>query len=1150
MGKLVGLFKDLLCEKHCGENSDEFPLPHSTSQPGYLRGWKQVLLRRFFNILLRIMCLDGSRIFHHMALVYWTRFKQSGEREKLDSSINYDRVALDLRPKGHPYRSDALCNLAISLRVRYKQWGQTEDLEEAINLERAALVLRPVGHADRPTSLNNLAVSLHTRFDENGRTEDLEEAINLNRAALELRPEGHPGRFMSLGNLASSLHTRFSQCGRNEDLEDAVRLFRGAIELCPESHPGRSTTLSMLAYSLHTRFSQHGAISDLEESVELERAALELRIKGHSDRSMSLNNLSVFLDTRFSQFRRLEDLEEAIELKRAALELLPEGHPLTSMCLNNLADSLHSQYQQRGAIKDLEEAIELNRTALKLRPAGHPDRFMSLGNLAYSLHTRFSQFGKTEDLEEAIVLERATVDLCPEGHLHRCTSLSNLAAFLQTRFMHNGRTEDLNEAVELHRATLELRPKGHPDRFMSLDNLAHSLHTRFFQYERVEDLHEVIELERAALEVCPKDHILRSLSLNNIADSLHTRYLQHRKTEDLEEAIELNRSAFELYPEDHSDRSLSLSNLANTLRTRFEEKGEVGDIEETVRLDRAALELRPEGHTLRSASLENLANSLYAKTKRQWRTEDFEEWLARTHDHGTGFAAYKAIMSLLQLALTMNPTLRGQHDLLLRISDYRMLALEAASYAIEKDNLENTVEILEQGRGLLWAQLRGFRTPLDRLAETNEELVDRFRRVSRQLENLATSHEASTFGSTMSRRGSLAPDMQTVLKSFDEQLKLKRQLSDEQEGIIGKIRRVPGFESFLATTPFEELKRAASEGPVIIVNHSKYRSDALIIHSSDNPTVTCIPIDEKFYEESIALCDELVETRRRLSPDSLEYDEKLREAMKTLWYRVASKVVVKLKELGIAEGSRIWWCPTSMLSVLPFHAAGPFEDGVALRYLCDYYVSSYTPTLGALINARIGGHEDEPTVLVIGDVSLRSAKQEISNIRNCGVSTKLLVNKTVSREAVIRALQETTWVHFVCHGHLDAVPFNSSFNLSGGELTLLDIVQANLPTAEFAFLSACHTAEQPHDDAHDEVLHLAAAMQFSGFRSVIGSMWELLDEDGPAFARTVYEYMNDCEEGEVKYKRAAEGLRKAALNLKSRNGIRAERWVNLVHIGA
>ncbi|EJD02867.1 uncharacterized protein FOMMEDRAFT_156226 [Fomitiporia mediterranea MF3/22] len=96
-------------------------------------------------------------------------------------------------------------------------------------------------------------------------------------------------------------------------------------------------------------------------------------------------------------------------------------------------------------------------------------------------------------------------------------------------------------------------------------------------------------------------------------------------------------------------------------------------------------------------------------------------------------------------------------------------------------------------------------------------------------------------------------------------------------------------------------------------------------------------------------------------------------------------------------------CPTSVLSALPFHAAGLIENGDGTtKYILDDYVSSYTPTLGTLINSRSGSCENDPTGLVIGDTSLRSAK-EISNVRNSGMSTKLLVGKEASCDRVITA---------------------------------------------------------------------------------------------------------------------------------------------------
>ncbi|EJC99004.1 uncharacterized protein FOMMEDRAFT_113608 [Fomitiporia mediterranea MF3/22] len=1087
------------------------------------------------------------------------------------------RAAVQLRPVGHPNRSGSLNNLAATLLSRFKQLGRTTDLDEAIEHHRAALKLRPNGHPDRPMSLNNLANSLESRFKQHGSTVDIEEAIEHHRTALRLCPHGHPDCSMFLSNLAASLVTRFERGGRPADLDEAIVHHRSALKLRPNGHPNRLLSLSNLASSLATRFEQYGQTADLDEAIEHNRVSLELCPDNHPDRSAFLNNLANSLQARFKQNGQAADLDEAIEHHRAALHRRPNGHPRRFASLNSLANCLQFRFQQHGRTADLDGAIKLYRTALELLPDSHPDRSTSLNGLAVALQRRFEQHGKIADLDEAIEHHRAVLHLRPNGHPNRSMALDNLANSLLMRYEQNRQTMDLDEAIEHHRAALQLRPDGHPERAGTLNDLASSLHARFVQNGQTVVLDEAIEHERVALDLRPDGHPGRLTSLNNLATSLIARFEQHGLITDLDEAIRCLRTAVELLPDGNPGRSTCLNNLACSLRTKFERHRLTADLDEAIEHHRTVLQLCPDGHPDHSRSLRNLAVSLFSRFKKFGLRDDFEECIqlleraaehkfsslfmrltsasqwarfARSHAHHTTSRAYKVAMLLLQRNTTVNPTLRAQHEFLKERRSFRTLALDAAAYAVEENKLGEAVEILEQGRGLLWSQMRGFRTPLDRLAETNGKLADRFRDVSLQLENLATSSPAMLSNSSAIENGSPMLD---------------KQLSTEQEEIIGEIRQIPGLEGFLAATPFNVLQQAASEGPVIVVNHSEYRSDVLIVLSHEDLPVICLPLDEEFGKDSFELCVKLLEARRQLKVDSLEYDEILRQAMKMLWDRIVFKVVARLEELGITKGARMWWCPTSVLSALPFHAAGPFRDANGtVKYLLDDYVSSYTPSLGALASARsrenVGNPRmlivsepvvREPVVLIVGDTSLESADKEIRNIRSCrGVRTKVRCN--ASRDAVIKALRKTSWVHFACHGRLNSKPFDSAFKLSDCGLTLLDIVQANLPNAEFAFLSACHTAEQPHDGMHDEVLHLAAAMQFSGFRSVIGSMWELLDVDGPFFAKVVYEHMCSCKESEATYKRAAAGLRKAAVKLKleGRDEIRTERWVNLIHIGA
>ncbi|KAM6493234.1 hypothetical protein JOM56_011368, partial [Amanita muscaria] len=54
--------------------------------------------------------------------------------------------------------------------------------------------------------------------------------------------------------------------------------------------------------------------------------------------------------------------------------------------------------------------------------------------------------------------------------------------------------------------------------------------------------------------------------------------------------------------------------------------------------------------------------------------------------------------------------------------------------------------------------------------------------------------------------------------------------------------------------------------------------------------------------------------------------------------------------------------------------------------------------------------------------------------------------------------------------------------------------------ASLAFLSACRSAM---GDMHQPV-HIAAAMLDAGFRSIMGTMWTMADEDGPVVAKAFY----------------------------------------------
>ena len=164
-----------------------------------------------------------------------------------------------------------------------------------------------------------------------------------------------------------------------------------------------------------------------------------------------------------------------------------------------------------------------------------------------------------------------------------------------------------------------------------------------------------------------------------------------------------------------------------------------------------------------------------------------------------------------------------------------------------------------------------------------------------------------------------------------------------------------------------------------------------------------------------------------------------------------------------------------------------------------------------------------------------------------------LLGKMTKPPTVLESLRDHRFAHFVCHGTLVAEkPFDASFGLhEGNRLTLLDLVRSRLPTAEFAFLSACHTAELTEGSIADEGLHLAAAVQYCGFRSVVGTMWAMADEDGGDLTELFYTSMFSSGEPEVPYhERSARALRDAVRSLRKKKSLPLEQWVNFVHYGA
>lgn len=339
-------------------------------------------------------------------------------------------------------------------------------------------------------------------------------------------------------------------------------------------------------------------------------------------------------------------------------------------------------------------------------------------------------------------------------------------------------------------------------------------------------------------------------------------------------------------------------------------------------------------------------------------------------------------------------------------------------------------------------------------------------------------------------------------------------ISQEWFQAVKEIRAIYGFGWFLRPPPFPELQWAAVHGPVIIVNISNMRSDAIVIVRQANPVL--IPLPGATTERVQHLAEAFSQGG---SLDNLE--------------------AVALRSLK--AGSRIWWCPTGGAARLPLHAAGPYKVGE--KGMSDMFTSSYIPNLRTLISARKSRAKETfsatlPAILVIGEgetkgeISLPLPTNDGSCIPTNAVNPTILTGADSTKETVLRDLKAHIWVHSSCRLHCNnAEPFASYFALSDGHLSLFDLIRAELPNSELAVLTAYHSVGAPRGDLPNQFLHPAAGLLMAGFKSVVAPMWAVQEGVGPSVSKEFYKEMLGGEDGPKGADHAAIALRNAVASL-------------------
>ncbi|KAI9462872.1 CHAT domain-containing protein [Lactarius psammicola] len=1055
------------------------------------------------------------------------------------------------------------------------------DIDGYIEIAQISISLYPWSHHIHIAGVYALAKAHFDRYTLSQEKDDLDKSIVHYTEAIFLPPisqAGFPLNFVQLFfRLTSALLVRSEKFKQPLDIKYSIeylRYLRGLPLNSFDLPRNAVTTLLIQALGIKVKSETGDGTQNMKEMVVLCRELFASNMSAGFPVAvfMSLNEA---VHAEFDRGRPVQSLDEPIEFLRDAVKMYPPGSHLV---LYALADTLRSRFGEAHSNDDYEEAMALSERILDPNESGEcPDWIRNLASLLpVELAYAKSTFFPNPEYSEVSISRLRTFLSSSSDEKIRLQFTDMLSGQARERFKDYSLAENLEEAnfytsqlVDLS-SSQSLEKSERP--FLGSDAVRES-YSMTRMAERIQHLEEL-------LSITPPGTKRHKACLSDLADWYKSKFSRTNDISDIEESIKYGRLSLDTtrYSSGQT-RTNSLFSLCRILLLAFRKTDKISYLDESITVGYDILKLKSAQHAhfyaVRTLVLSLLTreqlpggredrheavrlvsmviDSQYVREHDRFRLSCLWATVARSISHPITLTAYESAMSLIKKSLSFAPTVSVQHARLVEMGeDCQTMPLDYASFQIKLGQSEKAIETLEQGRALLWSEMRGLRTSVAQLIEGHPPLAKRLTEINQELETLTISVTPSG----MPEMGDGIVRSRELTDPFGRLVVRHRKLVEERDALASQIQGRPGLEEPL--TSFTTLRSAASHGPIILINHCEWRSDILIIFHNSPPCT--IPTPNDFYDRANKLRNELVEARKH-GLDSDTYQDALCSVLKGLYELVGEPVIKMLRASGVPKQSRIWWCPTSVFCSLPLHAMGPIpSSSTCKRYFSDLYIPSYTPSLSALIESRKAGPQtpEKPSLLLVAQPndSLPGVHGEMKVIQRA-LKARVTVTSLVSSEAtpssVVKGLQCSRLAHFACHGVLETgKPFDASLKLHGGSrLTLLEIVRSRLPDAEFAFLSCCHTAEITEDSIADEALHLTAAMQYCGFRSVVGTMWEMADTDGQDLAKSFYKSLLSSQKSGVPYyERSAGALRDATQKLRGKRGITLERWVNFVHYDA
>lgn len=1106
-------------------------------------------------------------------------FFASGNGGLLEQSVDILHEAIRISEGRPGEQARYLNNIGIFLSDCATKDDEPEYLEQSITYLSQAR--QRAGPDLKCTTILNLANSLRQQYEVCNISQALDDSIALFEEALleETSPLGRP---KLLNGLCAGLMDKYHAFNEENYLERACSAGKQAVEESDDEHPFRATFLDTYSSALYSAFRRDTDTGLLIEAINYGYEAIAIG-QGSFQLPLFYTNLAASLLTLYRARPESCNLDKVIVMLESAHQTFPDGHSHAGYCTLLHAKGLRYRFERDGSDSDIRKCCELLRALIDQTPPDHRLFEDYRAALGCALIRNYDLTGSVEDLDLAVNHLKTAINNLPSSGAQVSAVLGDLGVALVARFEARGSSDDIHQAEIAYQRSLESLTETSPDYTLPIVGLAN---VRLRSYQEMDrngaDLDSAIELYQDALSRDFLWESLRCARLATLAYALQTRYDLTSSEADWDTCILSSQEALALSLDSpgNGHRSHCLGQLGNASLQRYQSMDEDSrrpdHLDEAISNLSAALDGVPDSHPFQAMFQNNLGLSY-----------DLRYRISQSRlDYNSAIAAYRAAMNVNTASPLLRTTaayrglvLVGRDDLLISvefaekavellpllsprvlqrsdqehmISMFSGIGTYSAAIMLEnQSSVTNAIRALETSRGIMNSALIETRTEFSALEGQHPELASNFEQLRNQLDSSGSWLAASTGGT------------QTLNMHSEHRLALSKAF----DTLVKHIRTLQGFQSFLRPPMYNDLQSLLPGGFIVLINVSSFRSDALMVgkeHSIYLPDLRLPEMADRANAFIRALSEDNSVRRR-------ETNDCIREVLSWLWRCLVRPVYAYLQTQTAQRPIRVCWIPIGTMAVFPIHAATDIDtEECAL----DILVSSYGTTLKEIQYARQhrkpGANPNTALLAYMTETpnlsTLRYAADEATGVAALLANhSQTTILKEPSKTDILSHIDSSAIVHLSCHGFADAAnPSASRIYLHDWQidpLTVADIAARRLPSAQMAYLSACHAAVGRAAVLQDEGIHLAGAFQIAGFPRVVGTLWQVDDRRAMEVSRRVWASLLGGDGG-IEYERLAESVNAALRWLREKtktvevDGIEMEFeendpfiWAPIVYVG-